>query len=419
MASKTRFVRNAGTGMFLFIDILYNGIRTSHSSVKHMIFNNSILNRFLFKLKRVLKIWKNYSLGIWTYYKYKTSLSPEPVYIACLYVNLQESFYKRYLYLFLKFFHIQGYSLYLPKKFHLIGQLKEDRYTSLLFKEKIVRFGKPRETNNTKIIQLNNLDPDYFRELLEGSMSENTLNTFHIPMSQHPLMYHSKLWKEEVLNSELKKRKRSIFIIGNFDPDQYKLITERRVFNVVSRFDMYCFLRHKEIFYPVSKTDDLTNFITGDIDNKILLVKKCDFTIPMKQLRFLLSQFDFFFALPGIFVPFSHNVVEAMSVGTIPFIQDTYAELFRPPLSHGINAYIFENVENVETRADELFLLSDEQISQMRKSVLEYYNNYLTPQSVIKRIESSTFDKIYLLPAGSKPYDFNYRFQGKLQGKRI
>jgi hypothetical protein len=64
----------------------------------------------------------------------------------------------------------------------------------------------------------------------------------------------------------------------------------------------------------------------------------------MEELRPTLSHFNFFLACPGFIMPYSHNVVEAMSVGAIPVIQDTYAHMFFPTLKHNINAIIFTDL---------------------------------------------------------------------------
>jgi hypothetical protein len=48
----------------------------------------------------------------------------------------------------------------------------------------------------------------------------------------------------------------------------------------------------------------------------------------MDELRHWLAKFDFYFALPGVVMPFSHNIIEAISVGCIPFIQQSSSHLF-------------------------------------------------------------------------------------------
>ena len=64
----------------------------------------------------------------------------------------------------------------------------------------------------------------------------------------------------------------------------------------------------------------------------------------MPDLRPTLAKFRYYMAYPGVFMPFSHNVFEAMSVGCIPIIEDKYADLFQPKLEHLKNSFKFSTI---------------------------------------------------------------------------
>ena len=59
---------------------------------------------------------------------------------------------------------------------------------------------------------------------------------------------------------------------------------------------------------------------------------------------------NFYFALLGVVLPFAHNVVEAMSAGVIPFLQEGYANLFQPALIDRLQAVTFKDINDLEAR---------------------------------------------------------------------
>ena len=289
----------------------------------------------------------------------------------------------------LKFFHINGYEIYIDTGIRLFNELRTEPYVDYLFSEKIIRIQKPPETKKKIYLDDHLLSPDYFNFL---SKTPNE-NIFYVPMSQHPLMYHKGWWNEPI---EEVVRKRSLFMAGNFDETAYAPIHQDRLFKIMSRIEVHLFLKKRNLIYDTKNLEELYNFIKGISDNKIILINRLDFDVPMNELRSILSTFNFFFALPGVVMPFTHNIVEAMSCGCIPFLQNEYAKMFSPPLIDGKHVIVFEDSANMEDRLNYLFSMGENEVQLMRNEVKIYYNNFLTPASVVKTIEETNFSKIYL-----------------------
>ncbi|MDN3656763.1 hypothetical protein QWZ08_14045 [Ferruginibacter paludis] len=307
-------------------------------------------------------------------------------------LDLKENHFKRYLYLLIKFLHLQGYTIYINRNFNLLYELKKENCVSFLFDEKIVNLGVP--PSQTELINLNDqvLSADYFSST-STEKNQSPENVCFIPMAQHPLMYHAGWWNVPLENV---KRKRSLFMAGNFDEQIYDTIKTDDLFSVLSRTDVYSFLNRKKLLLPIKSMNDLHHFFTANNDNQILLLDRLQMDVPMNELRDWLSKFDFFFALPGITIPFSHNIIEAMSAGCIPFIQWSYADMFMPPLCDGKQVITFDNSDDLENKIDYLFSLAPDEIELLRKGVNEYYNNFLIPSSVVASMEACGFNKIYL-----------------------
>ncbi len=298
----------------------------------------------------------------------------------------------RYLYCFVKFFHLQGFEVCFPRSDRLIAQLGAHKYSSPMLRQSLVRFCDPPLATSSTIV-LPPLDPNYFRDLLSP---RSDAECYHVPISQHPWMYYHGYWNEDWGGEGEGTRKHSIFMSGNFDPRYYGELGKEGVFKITSRLDLLNLVRRSRFYFPTADLPSVYRFVEGKEDKRILLVDPSVGMIPMKHLRRMLSRFAFVFAAPGIYMPFAHNVTEAMSVGSIPFIEASYAALFRPKLEHMVNAYVFECAEQLEDATDALFALSREQILTMKANVLDYHDRYLTPAAVVDRLVTEKHDKIYL-----------------------
>ncbi|MEP6260732.1 MAG: hypothetical protein ABJ092_04070 [Gillisia sp.] len=261
----------------------------------------------------------------------------------------------------------------------------EFRYGSWILKEK-VKFGKPKSPN--LILSRFQLSNDYFG-------ITNHSNEFQVPMSEYPAFYFHGI-KTPLIDLN-KKRKNSVFMSGNIDTTYYCDISKSKVFNVLSRREVADFVMKQKYYLEVDSLEGLKEYIKSDSEHEVLLIDtKEKFRIPIKDLKSILIQFNFYLALPGVVIPQSHNLIEAMSVGCIPVIQKKYACLFTPPLTQMENAIIYTNLEELDSLFLRIFQLKETIIASMQQSVYEYYRMYLSPKSVVSKIENNEFSKIYI-----------------------
>jgi hypothetical protein len=295
----------------------------------------------------------------------------------------------RYLYNLVKFFKLNGYTVYLPKNKELICRLcikgGEYKYSSFILNGD-VKIGKPGDGKQTIILAIDNLSNDYFSK----RVSENS---YYVPMSQYPLFYND----VHITTDVLKTRKMSVFMSGNFNSEFYYKIATDGVFDVLSRRDIFNFLVQQPYFYQITTYEELLNFLESSIDFKTILIDASNsFRIKLLELKYILQKFNFFMALPGIDIPQSHNLIEAMEVGCIPIIQKTYSDLLYPPLVHNVNALIYETKDELDLFIKEILKQNEEVILFLRKNVLDYYDKYLTPKAVVDAIVNNNYDKIYI-----------------------
>ena len=313
-----------------------------------------------------------------------------------IYIDVTEVAWNRYLYSFLKFFDLQGYTVFLPRNKQLINHLckkqGEYRFSSWILQDNFVKFGCPSNNGNTIYIEKTQLSNDYFLSFVNNNFDDLE---YHIPMSEFPLVYHRLNWRLEILARE--KRKRSFFMAGNMDKDLYDRIGSAGKFKIPSRVKTSEFLKNKEYYKKLNSLKFLKNFIEAKIDNKVLLVDTSkEFSIELEELKIILTKFDFFLALPGIIIPQCHNLIEAMSAGCIPVLHSCYAKLLVPNLEHGVNALIYNDLDELNVLILSGFLLSEKEVLKLRLNCINYYKINLTPMQVVSKIEKNKFSKIYI-----------------------
>ena len=261
-------------------------------------------------------------------------------------------------------------------------------FFNLIFDEGLVILGEmPAEKY---FIELNddNISRDYYFLSLERKE-----HYIPIPMTMHPLFYHLDYWQTAVKMNE--KRKRSVFFSGNLSSGPYQNF-KKEIFKQENRTEISHFLRRNSLFKEIKNMVRLEEYIESEEDFLVIMMNSVNSNINMPILRSILSGFNFFLALPGFLVPHCHNLIEALSSGTIPIIHKNYARLMTPPLVHLENAVLFENLEDLDEKIHFAFKLDEEQITKMRKSVENYYTKNLTPSSVVEKILSNKENSFFL-----------------------
>ena len=325
------------------------------------------------------------------FYLYKNRLLKENGNKPVIFFNLNKPhIYKRYLYTLIKFFNLEGFEVWFPNDFEIFRNIRNaDIYLNFILKENLIRFKNPEDPRVTIEFNKYNLSADYF-SFLNSSPKKNE---FRIPMTMHPLFYNKSIWQNEILNKGL--RKNSIFMIGNFDKMAYRTI-EKSYFNVKSRIEIFKFLNDRDYITHYKTEKSLLNFINGEEDKKCIIIQRKHFSISVENLRPILGAFNFYLACPGVAIPYSHNIIEAMSVGCIPLIEENYALMMQPPLEDMKNAILFKDFTDICNKIKYAYDLPESSVNEMRKNVLNYYNRHLTPSAVINNLMHKEFEMYYL-----------------------
>jgi hypothetical protein len=128
-------------------------------------------------------------------------------------------------------------------------------------------------------------------------------------------------------------------------------------------------------------------------DRDVALIRQAEETVECMISRHAVSEGEWLKALslcdvalcpPGFAMPYSHNIIEAMAVGTIPFTN--YPEWFNPPLVHGKDCIAFCDRDDLTAKVRMVLQLTSADVERMRRNVELYYDSYLAPEAFLDRL---------------------------------
>jgi hypothetical protein len=307
-------------------------------------------------------------------------------------VNMDHHFkfddFGRYFYLLCMYIAKAGFKVIIKLNMREFIGLHSGRYAELFSSHAFTYVRHTGRNENTVLLmQPGSYDRQimfsYGYKLLKMDRAE-----FTAPYPMHPLQYHFN--DDKVVSTEAIKHQRSIKILfaGKTRRDMYSKYRVKKYFDVLSRLEVLEFIKSN---FPERLTllqteadkavlDRLMN--TDDFSSDILISEvKSD----QKDWLKILSKADFFICPPGARMPWCHNSIEAMSVGSIPILE--YGHLFHPELEHLKNCLAYSDYSDLARVLNMALSMDAKEIETLRRNVLDYYAKYLSVESVTTRIK--------------------------------
>ncbi|MFK8113321.1 MAG: hypothetical protein AB8B91_14045 [Rubripirellula sp.] len=103
-----------------------------------------------------------------------------------------------------------------------------------------------------------------------------------------------------------------------------------------------------------------------------------------------LARFQFFLCCPGASQPTCHNMVEAMSVGTVPIIE--YADRVTPRLEDGVNAICFSGADGLDQAIQRIERFSAQQLRELSQNAARFYDQHLCGTKFLAGLRDGKFD---------------------------
>lgn len=314
---------------------------------------------------------------------------------GAVYFDIRDPALERYFYALVKFFEIAGYSVKLRKNFSLLLNLRN--YSDLVYNIRDLEIvpDAPRgydlwitdhEAGNAAEKKVR-LDTAYFKS---GKEPASAVFSY----SMHPLVYEKGLYRSI---TELQRTKRNIRLfsysanLDNYESDEinnlFKLLNRKKVLLAAAGYP------ETEKLLFIKTADDLPRLY----EQKAGMAIVEDVRIEFENWLETLSRADFFIAPPGVIMPFSHNLIEAMAVGTVPVTQ--YGDLFTPPLTDMVNCVSFASEADLQAKIKTILEMDDERVAGLRAGAARYYDEHFRPETVVANLmkRAGTIDKLYLL----------------------
>lgn len=363
-----------------------------------------MLKQIKIKIKNRLKAWQIEKELKASFRKNKINATKSFVYF-----DLRDKRIENYYFPLIFFFHEAGYQIFLENKNRFLSSFyKYNKYLKLL--DNIV-LDRPKQDEKTIFItdQKPKENDKYFRsiKLNLNVFSRNKLNEpyFLFPYPMHPQVYGERYFDRinEFRNIE---KKTGVFFSGNTFKEAYHHPIFKDFFKILDRHEVLKVLdeelSEKETFI-IQQKGDLQKFFANKYLDKFVRTdwewspqksRNLDIRIPNDKWLKTLAQSNFFLATPGIRMPMCHNVIEAMSVGSIPILQ--YPKDFDPNLEHLKNCLFFDSKKDLVQKVRYALQMDKEQISEIRQNVLTYYDSFHTPKAFVKTIENQQEQNIVL-----------------------
>jgi hypothetical protein len=225
-----------------------------------------------------------------------------------------------------------------------------------------------------KIISVN-FKPDYQPED----------SCFPMPFPMFPAIYaHQQDQQLEPFRQT--PRKWTIFFGGDAKTEKYDKSTIQEIYQKLTRSDIFILLKEKLAPHQLTllkQQQDLDNAYKSQL-NTLVLMNNRECKVPADKWLATLCLSEFFLACPGVRYPMSHNLIEAMAVGSIPITQ--YPELFYPALEDGKNCLVFKDEESLLSVIKRVLQMTREEKEKLKEGAVDYYEKYLAPEITIQRL---------------------------------
>lgn len=218
---------------------------------------------------------------------------------------------------------------------------------------------------------------------------------FPMPFPMFPPIYamqqdlHLENYREQ-------QRQWQIFFGGDAEPGKYNKKSIRKIYAKLSRAQLL------ECLKKSLATDEIIELHSDAVRQSaeqehhaglvVMNTRQCK--VPPERWLGILARSRFFLACPGVRYPMSHNIIEAMAVGSIPITQ--YPEMFFPPLEAGKNCLTFNNETELQQAINNAMTMSEHAITTMAQAATDYYDNYLSPVASIQRLANHKPNRISL-----------------------
>ncbi len=217
---------------------------------------------------------------------------------------------------------------------------------------------------------------------------------FPFPFPMFPGVYASGA-DQQVAALRAHARRWQVFFGGSFRAERYSMSAISSVYGKLPRATALAALKQQmpaRWVEPVAQNEWEQAAVREQTG--ILVLNTLNVRVDTAQWLELMATARFFLALPGVSYPMSHNLVEALAVGTIPITE--YPELFFPALQDGVNCLTYHGEQGFIDAVRRALQMSEPEREELAQGAVAYYENYLSPKATVCRLLAEPNDPVVL-----------------------
>ncbi|MCP4317962.1 MAG: hypothetical protein GY789_18555 [Hyphomicrobiales bacterium] len=304
----------------------------------------------------------------------------------------------RYLYILVKYLRLTGYETTLRGQNDLAARMREKRWANRLLEDDGVHLksrsqpaGRAEHGPNDILVHDGDDAAGYFAGLKQFRLVKGRRLTLQ-PTSYDvlfPYMLHPKYYADgrylNIAKYRAKNRNIGLFFSGNYN-DRYRDPSILAKYGKLQRTALLEMLLDGLSSEQIFRTgaDMESELATGRLEKKFVFADNLGgFRVAKGRWLETLGHCQFFLACPGVDMPLSHNLVEAMSVGCIPLTQ--YGDYFDPPMRDGREC-VSHNGSDIVAKAQSVLAMDASEIEALRTHVIAYYERYLSVDAFRRRV---------------------------------
>lgn len=210
-------------------------------------------------------------------------------------------------------------------------------------------------------------------------------SAFPMAFSMFPAVYKS--GQDLQLNTfRAQPRDWNLFFGGDAHRQKYSKLSTGSIYGVLGRARVLDLL---EIHLPAALCKAPQNQAQleqqiGQADSGFVKINTRHCKIHPEDWLKTLARTRFFLACPGVRYPMSHNLIEALAVGSVPILQ--YSELLFPALEHGKNCLVYRNEAELLEVVKQALHMPALVWQKLSAGAQAYYDQYLAPAAVISQM---------------------------------
>ena len=232
----------------------------------------------------------------------------------------------------------------------------------------------------TELAEMFSRGIDYLRMLI-GRHVDRSIPVMPYPM--HPATLRH-LDRTDLHRLRDQRSDRQAILFAGSQKARYGDQWMQREFGILSRLELLDTLRERF----ADRIDD--SLRPNASSRPIVLIDSRTAAISAEHWLPTLARARFFLCCPGGRQPLCHNLIEAMSVGTIPLIE--YGDRMTPRLRDGETAICFRGRRGLIEAVERIDQMSDNELLGLSRRVATLYDEHLCGTRFIDRLRGGHFD---------------------------